>query len=150
MPETQESQPVAFALLPRPLQALINDRRVRYVLTGGGSAAVSYLIFSVTWLLASQWLHYLAVAVFTNLATAIVMYPVYRRLVFKTTGPWLAGFFRFYTVFVSGLVAGLVGLPLLIELAGIPVLIAQMIITVAVPLVSYQVYRLWAFAHRSR
>ena len=149
MPETQESQTVAVRL-PRPLLALINDRRVRYVLTGGGSAAVSYLIFSATWLLASPWLHYLAVAVFTNLATAIVMYPVYRSLVFKATGPWLAGFFRFYTVFVSGLIAGLVGLPLLIEVAGLHVLVAQMIMTIAVPLISYQVYRLWAFAQKSR
>ncbi len=139
---------MAASPFPKTLQALIDDRRVRYVLTGGGSAAVSYLIFSVTWLLASQWLHYLVVAVWTNLATAVVMYPVYRRLVFKATGPWLAGFFRFYTVFISGLVAGLVGLPLLIEVVGVPVLLAQMIMTVAVPLISYQVYRLWAFRHR--
>jgi putative flippase GtrA len=46
------------------------------------------------------------------------------------------------------LLTTLVGLPLLIEVAHVPVLISQAVLIVAVPLINYQVHRFWTFRHR--
>lgn len=135
-------------------RALIADRRVRYVAVGGVSAVVYYAIFTAGYLLLGEWISPTAgfsavvVAVFANLATALLMYPLYRVGVFAGEGPWLSGFLRFYTIALWSLLWSLVGLPLLIELAGMHPLLAQGIIIVAVPLLNYQIHIFWTFRHR--
>lgn len=130
----------------RPLvRGLAGDRRVRFVATGGLAAVVSYTIFAVGWLLTSRWMPYLVLTAVTNLLTAVVMYPVYRRAVFGFSGPWLSGFLRFYTVFLWGLVVALFGMPLMVEVLHLHVLIAIAIAIAAGPLLSYQLHKLWAF-----
>jgi hypothetical protein len=42
----------------------------------------------------------------------------------------------------------LVGLPILVEWVGLPVLLAQAIVVFVNPLVNYQLMRFWAFRHR--
>jgi putative flippase GtrA len=130
------------------LRAVLNDQRIRYLATGGITAVVYYAIFSAGWLLLHGRIPYLAMAVIANLLTAVLTYPIYRVAVFRATGPWLAGFARFYAVFVWGLVFSLGGLPLLVEVVHMNVLIAQAIILVASPLINYQLHKLWAFRHR--
>jgi hypothetical protein len=42
----------------------------------------------------------------------------------------------------------LVGLPILIEVVGLPALLAQAIIIMLVPLINYRIHILWTFRHR--
>lgn len=136
------------ALTELRVAALFADRRIRYLLVGGVAAAVFYGAFSAGWLLLHGRVPYLAMVLVANVVTAVSTYPLYRRHVFASTGPWLRGFLRFYVVCFGSLVFNLVSLPLLVEVAHLPVLLAQAIVIVVTPLVNYQVNRCWTFRAR--
>jgi putative flippase GtrA len=126
------------------LRPLLNDRRAHYVLAGGSGAAVYYGLFSAGWLIAGDRTPYLLIAVLANAATAVLTYPVYRRI-FGGTASWATGLVRFYLVSLGSLACTLLGLPLLVETAGLPVLPAQALIIVLAPLITYQLHRGWSF-----
>jgi GtrA-like protein len=92
---------------------------------------------------------YLAVALLANLVTAVPTYQIQRRLVFRATGPWWPGFRRFYVLCLGSLACVTIGLPLLVEIGGLPVLLAQALVIGGSPLVNYQLARLWAFRART-
>lgn len=123
---------------------LFNDRRVRYLLAGGIAAVVSYVLFAVGWLLFSE-VGYYAVMVGANFLTAVTTYPLYRNGVHQVTGPWLSGFARFYVTCFWALLFGVAGMPLLVEVMGVPVLVAQAIVIILWPLINYQIHKHWAF-----
>ena len=127
------------------IRALLADRRVRYLIAGGFAALLYYGCFAAGWTLAGHRVPYLVVAFAANLVTAPVVYQVYRRLVFRVGGAWWAGFARFYVLSGGSLLIITVGLPLLVELAHLPVLLAQALVIVGSPLVNYQLGRVWAF-----
>jgi putative flippase GtrA len=133
----------------RLIARLADDRRVRYIATGGLSSVVYYLLFAAGWLTLSHWIPYLVIAVLSSTLTAIVTYPVYRSVVFRTGGPVISGFLRFYVVCVWAMAFNLGGLWLLVDVAGLHVLIAQAIVIVLGPLINYQASRLWAFRPRT-
>ena len=121
------------------------DRRVRYVAVGAVSSAVYYALFTAIYLTTRDHLHYLAVPVLANLGCAVATYPLQRRWVFRSTGPVLRGFLKFYVICLWALVFTYAGLPLLVELAHVPVLPAQALLIVTAPLINYQLSRFWAF-----
>lgn len=125
---------------------LINDHRARYLLVGGTTTVLYFGLFWLGWTVLEGVVPYLVVTVAANFSTAVIMYPAYRSFVFRSTSSWLRGFGKFYTVYVGGLVASLVGMPLLIEVFGVPVLVAQAVVVVSVPVLSYLLHRFWTFA----
>jgi len=129
----------------RLARGLQSDRRVRYVLAGGTGAVTYYAIFSAGWLLLSQRVSYLVMAIIANFLTAVLTYPIYRLVVFGAVGSWITGFLRFYVTALWALAYALVGLPLLVEIAHLHVLVSLAIIIVTAPLINYQIHRLWAF-----
>jgi putative flippase GtrA len=132
-------------MIGRPATAMLNDRRVRYILAGGVSSVTYYAIFAAGWLLFPQQLSYLIVMIVANLLTATVTYPLYRIGVHQVAGPWLRGFGRFYLTCLWALLFGLLGLPLLVEVAGLPVLLAQVIVIIIWPVLNYQLQKYWVF-----
>jgi putative flippase GtrA len=120
---------------------LAADQRVRYVFAGGIGAAVYYGLFTLGWLTVSRWLPYLLIATVASTLTAILTYPIYRSVVFRTTGPWVAGFLRFYVVCVWALIFSLGGLWALVEVAGLHPLLGQAIVITLGPLINYQAGR---------
>jgi putative flippase GtrA len=118
------------------------------LIVGGMAVLIYYMIFSVGWLVLSPWVPYLLMAVIANITTAVLTYPLYRSVVFRWTGAWLLGFLRFYVIWFWNLVFSMFGLPLLIELARVPVLVSQAIVLVVMPLINYQLIRHWAFRRR--
>ncbi|GGM84549.1 GtrA family protein [Dactylosporangium sucinum] len=134
--------------LARTVVALANDRRVRYLLVGGVSAVSYYAFYATLYLLTRDWLHYLVPTFAANFLCALVTYPLQRQFVFQSKGPVIAGFFKFYVVCLWALGFTLVGLPLLVELAGIPVLISQAILIVTAPIINYQLTKFWVFRIR--
>jgi putative flippase GtrA len=121
------------------------DRRVRYVAAGGVSAVVYYALFTAGWLLLPHRLPYLGIAFVCSSVTAILTYPIYRRVVFQAGGGLVAGFLRFYALCIWAMLFSLVGLWALVEVGGLNVLFAQAVIIVLGPLINYQAARLWAF-----
>jgi putative flippase GtrA len=128
---------------------VLGDRRVRYLLAGGVAAVVYYGTFSAGWLLGAGRIPYLVMTVLANWVCAVVTYPLYRRLVFRSDGPWLPGFLRFYLICLWSLAFSLAGLPLLVEVGHLPVLLAQAIVIVVSPIVNYQLNRRWTFRDRA-
>lgn len=124
---------------------LADDRRVRYVLAGGLGAVLYYGLFAAGWLTLARWIPYPIVSVLASTLTAVLTYPVYRCLVFRTGGNWLTGFLRFYVVCVWAMVFAVGGLWFLVEVTGLHPLLAQAIVIVAGPLINYQIGRLWTF-----
>ena len=131
------------------LRRLAGDRRVRYLFAGGAAAVLYYAAFAVGWSTLGGHLPYLAVALLANLVTALPTYQIYRDLVFRVTGPWCRGFLKFYVLCLGSLACVTGGLPLLVEVAGMPVLVAQAVVILGSPLVNYQLGRLWAFRART-
>jgi putative flippase GtrA len=130
------------------LARLLDDQRVRYVFVGGISAVLYYGLFTVGWVTLSRWVPYLLIAIVSSTLTAIATYPLYRRIVFRATGPLLAGFLRFYVVCVWAMVFSIGGLSFLVEIVGLHPLLAQAIIIALGPLINYQAGKLWAFRQR--
>jgi putative flippase GtrA len=127
------------------LARIAADQRVRYVLAGGLGAVAYYGLFALGWLTLSDRVPYPAVSAVASTVTAIVTYPVYRCVVFRTGGGVLAGFLRFYVVCLWAMVFSVGGLWTLVEIAGLHPLVAQAIVIVLGPLINYQLGRLWAF-----
>jgi putative flippase GtrA len=127
----------------------LGDHRIRYLLVGAGTNVVYFGLFWLGWHLLGGSLPYLAVTAMANLGTALIVYPAYRTFVFGSSTGWLRGFAKFYTVYLVGLVCSLLGMPLLIEVLGLPVLLSQAIMIAIVPLVSYLLHRFWTFADKS-
>jgi len=115
------------------------------VAVGAVSSAVYYLLFTAIYLTTSHHLHYLAIPVLANFGCALATYPLQRRWVFRSKGPVVAGFLRFYVICLWALVFTYAGLPLLVELAHVPVLLSQALLIVTAPLINYQLSKLWAF-----
>ncbi|GAA3234773.1 GtrA family protein [Dactylosporangium siamense] len=129
----------------RTAVALYNDRRVRYLAVGGVSAVSYYGFFAAAYLLTRDHVHYLLLTIIANLVCAVVTFPLQRHFVFQSTGPVISGFLRFYVICLWALGFTLFGLPLLVEVCHVPVLIAQLVLIVAAPVVNYQLSKLWAF-----
>jgi putative flippase GtrA len=124
---------------------LLADSRLRYVLVGGATSALYYLLFVGGWATLHAVLPYPVITAAAHLTTALLAYPLYRTVVFAATGSYVTGFLRFYTVFAGGLIASLLGLPLLVEGAGLNVLASQATIILLVPAASYLAHRWWTF-----
>lgn len=129
---------------PATVRALLADDRVRYVMVGGFTSVLYYALFALAWSVL-EIRPYLLVTVMAHISTAILVYPLYRTFVFRSNAPWVRGFVKFYTVFLGGLVVSFVGLPLLVEVIGMPVLISQGILIFVVPIFSYLAHRAWTF-----
>jgi putative flippase GtrA len=122
------------------------DHRVRYVLVGGATNVAYFGLFWLGWHLLEGTVPYLGITATANFGTALLAYPAYRTFVFRSDTSWLRGFWKFYTVYLVGLAASLAGMPLLIEVLGVPVLLAQAIVIVLVPVASYLLHRFWTFS----
>lgn len=123
----------------------LDDHRVRYLIVGAGTNVLYFGLFWLGWHLFEGTLPYLVVTALANLGTAVVMYPVYRGFVFGSSTGWLRGFAKFYTVYLFGLGCSLIGMPLLIEVLHLPVLLAQALMILLVPVASYLLHRFWTF-----
>ncbi|WP_248963963.1 GtrA family protein [Sphaerisporangium perillae] len=123
---------------------------ITYLMGGALTALLYYAILVAGLLTLGKVVPYLYVVVVSNFATVVIVYPWYRLVVFRGAGgSWLAGYLRFYAVGLTGLVTSLVGLPILVELAGVPILVAQVLLIVASVPLNYALYRIWTFRDRA-
>nr|WP_281497343.1 GtrA family protein [Ornithinimicrobium sp. F0845] len=119
--------------------------QVRYLIVAG-TTSVFYLSL-VAGGLALGW-HYMVAIAVAQMITIAGAFPAYRVLVFESGGAWRGDLVRFLSVWSSGMIAGLVATPLLVELLGMPPLIAQLVAIVVVAVGSYLGHRYFSFRHR--
>lgn len=133
------------ARLPGLLPTLFATEQVRYLLVAGVTSTLY-----VGWVALGLWagLHYMLAIGLAQVVTIAGAFPAYRRLVFRSRGPWPGDLARFLSVWSSGMVAGFVATPLLVELVGLHPLVAQVIAIVVVAVGSYLGHRYITFRHR--
>jgi putative flippase GtrA len=116
---------------------------VRYGLAGG----VTQTIYLTTMAVA-LWsgTHYLGALVLAQVAAITFAFPTYRNLVFVAEGSVLRQLGTFMGVWWTGAAMSLVGVPALVEIAGLPPLVAQLAVLTIVVLMSYLGHRTMTFS----
>ncbi|MFQ6172860.1 GtrA family protein [Oryzobacter sp. R7] len=116
---------------PRPAIAGLRERWaalplvVRY-LVGGSGTQVVYL--GALGALLQAPLHYMAALAVAQVVAMVFAFPLYRGVVFASDGPWRRQLLAFAGVWWTGTVMSVVGVPLLVETAGLDPLLAQVLV----------------------
>lgn len=105
--------------------SLLRDQRARFVLTGAANTAFGYACFVSIQLLVGVRLGYMWTLLMSHIVSVVFAFFMHRRLVFKVTGSLIGDLFRFETVYLFGLAINASLLPLAVEGARLPVLLAQ-------------------------
>src|SRR3954468_4045593 len=88
-----QGAPVARRAL---ISALLGER-ITYLLAGAVTAGIYYALLGLGLLAAKNAVPYLFLVVVSHFATVVIVYPVYRMVVFKVSGEgWVSGYLRFY------------------------------------------------------
>ncbi|MEU9830624.1 GtrA family protein [Streptosporangium sp. NPDC048047] len=133
----------------RSLISALSHQRITYLLAGAVTAAAYYALLCLALAVTDDRVPYLFLAFASHAVTVLLVYPLFRAVVFRSSGqPWLTGLARFYTVGLGFMAASAVGLPILVEIAGIPIVAAQAMIIALSPPLSYVVHRTWTFSKR--
>ena len=127
------------------MRRALEREEVRY-LAVAGSTSLLYLCL-VAALLATH-LQYMIAILIAQAVIISLAFPTYRRLIFRSTGPWRRDLPRFVGVWAGGFLAGVVATPALVELVGLDPLLAQVIAVGAVAVLSYLGHRFVSFRDR--
>ncbi|MDQ0743796.1 putative flippase GtrA [Clavibacter sp. B3I6] len=134
------------------IRALLRDERVAFLLVGGFNTAFAFLLFAGLAATAGAALDAAGRPVLGSLVplagsyavAVLVAFVLYRRLVFRVRGHVLRDLARFVSVYVVSISLNAVALPLLVAV-GVPRLVAQALIVVAITLISYVGHRWFSF-----
>jgi putative flippase GtrA len=129
--------------------ALLADQRFRYLAVGGWNTVSSYALFAVLTLTLGDEVHYLVLLVFTMVISVLQAFVLHRSLVFRATdGSWPGQLLRFSQVYTVAFAINLALLPVLVEVVGLPILLAQALLVVTTVTASFVGHRSWSFATR--
>ena len=123
---------------------VVRDQRVAFLIVGGVNTAVGFVCFAGFLVLLGQKL-YLVALVCAYIVATLIAFVLYRFVVFKVRGHVLADLWRFETVYLSALAVNFVVLPLLVEIAHLPVLLAQALIVLVTSLMSWVGHKHYSF-----
>ncbi|WP_445443580.1 GtrA family protein [Clavibacter sp. km1a] len=134
------------------IRALLRDERVAFLLVGGFNTAFAFLLFAGLAATAGAALDAAGQPVLGSLVplagsyavAVLVAFVLYRHLVFRVRGHVLRDLARFVSVYVVSISLNAVSLPLLVAV-GVPRLVAQALIVVAITLISYVGHRWFSF-----
>ncbi len=146
-PET-ESVPPGVAGPDGPLLRLIKDRRVAFLIVGAINTAVGFGWFTLFTFTLERWIGYMGVLVLAQIVSVLCAFVLYRKFVFRVRGHVLRDLVRFSMVYVVAFLVNAALLPLLVELVGLHVLLAQALIVFVTTVVSYLGHRYFSFARK--
>lgn len=150
----EDAQGAAGTDAPRPglLLRLIRDQRIAFLVVGAVNTGIGYLLFVGFDLTVGRAvlpsIGASAAAVVTllcaHVVATLIAFVLHRNLVFRVRGHVLRDFVRFQAVYVVTFSINIVVLPLLV-LAGLPALLAQLLITVVTVAVSWFGHKYFSF-----
>jgi putative flippase GtrA len=133
---------------PGWLLRIIRDQRVAFLFVGAVNTVFGLLCFAGFLLLLGQ-ARYLIVLVCAHVVSVLFAFVLYRFVVFRVRGHVLSDLWRFETVYLSALAVNFVALPLLVELAHLPVLAAQAMIVLLTSVMSWVGHKHYSFRRSS-
>lgn len=126
----------------------LSDDRVRFLIIGGVNTVVGYGLFVLVQLLVGSSISYFGSLLVAHAGASILAFTLYRLWVFRVQGRVVGDFLRFQLVYVVPLIANLLALPLLVEVAGLNVYLAQALIVIVSSVVSYVGHKFFSFRRR--
>jgi putative flippase GtrA len=123
---------------------VVRDQRVAFLIVGAINTVVGFLVFAGFLVLLGQ-LRYLVALVCSHVVAVLIAFVLYRYVVFRVRGHVLADLWRFETVYLLALAVNLVVLPILVELAHLPVLLAQALIVLVTSVMSWVGHKHFSF-----
>ena len=129
------------------LTGLLRDQRLLFLIVGGFNTAFGVVAFVGLQLTLGQRLHYLVVLLVAHVVTVLAAFGLHRRFVFQVsgTGSVLLDLVRFESVYLGVLGLNLVALPLLVEVAGLGVIPAQLLFGAVMAVVSWFGHKHFSF-----
>lgn len=121
------------------------ERGLRYVLVGIWNTIFGYGVFALLQLTLGDSVNYVILLAIAQVIGTLNAFVGYRLLVFKVEGSVLRDLARFSTVYIGAFAVNLAALPLLVEVVGLPVLVAQALVVGATVIVSFFVHRGFSF-----
>lgn len=121
------------------------EQGLRFLAVGAFNTAFGFVLFALMLHLAGDDVHYLIVLCAAMVIAVLVAFAAYRTFVFRVRGNVLRDLGRFSLVYVAALAANLVALPLLHEVAGLPILLAQAIVVVGTVVANFLLHRSFSF-----
>ncbi|WP_187976154.1 GtrA family protein [Mycetocola sp. JXN-3] len=121
---------------------MLARQEIRYLLVAGFTS-LFYLALVSGGLLLN--IHYFIAILIAQAITILCAFPFYRAFVFQSTGALWGDFVRFLSVWLSGMVAGLVLTPLLVETLHWHPLLSQVIAIAVVSVASFLGHRFFSF-----
>ena len=129
---------------PGWLLKAIRDQRVAFLTVGAVNTVVGFLCFAGFLVVLGQQ-RYLAALVCAHVVSVLIAFVLYRLVVFRVRGHVLADLWRFETVYLSALAVNFVLLPGLVEIAHLPVLLAQALIVLVTSVMSWLGHKHYSF-----
>ena len=108
-----------------------------------------YGVFALLYFLLSVRIHYVIIAIISNIIAITMAYAGYKLFVFKTKGNYLSEYLKFHVVYGFSMILGLALLPLFVEFLKLNVYLAQAIATLACISVSFIGHRNFSFKKRA-
>ena len=137
--------------MKRRMAVVLADDRFRFLVVGGVNTALGYGLFLLFELTLGRTIGYLGSLYLSYAIATVVAFVLHRRFTFRASGSGkiIVDFIRFQTVYVIALAVNTIALPLLVELAHFPPLVAQAIITVLTTVLSYAGHKWFSFHRRN-
>jgi|SRR5436309_13663860 len=126
---------------------LVRSQHLWFLAVGAYNTAFGYAVFAGIHL-AAPHLHYMLVLLVTHVISTLNAFVAYRRLVFRVKGNVLRDLMRFWTVYAGSLAFNAVTLPVLVEVFGFGVLLAQLLVVGGVAVISWFGHKHFSFARR--
>ena len=120
-------------------------RIVRYLFVGGWNTLFGMGLFALLYRLWGTQQNYLIIAATVNIVAVTNAFFCYKWLVFRTKGNYLREYLKCWTVYGSSALIGTAGMVLLVELAGMNPVWANILLTALGIAWSYLGHRFFSF-----
>jgi putative flippase GtrA len=127
------------------LGRLWRDERIAFLVVGGVNTVVGVAIFIAFTYVLRDRIGYMGVLVCSYAVAIVCAFTLQRTLVFRVRGHLLRDLARFTVVQLGALGVNAVLLPLLVEVAGVPVIPAQVIAVAISVVLTYTGHKLFSF-----
>ena len=133
---------------PRPLQRLVKDQRVLFLLVGGANTAFSTALFALLVILFGPGVPSVVSLCIAWVVSLLAVFVVHRRLVFRVEGHFWLDLLRFASVNAVSLLLNAGALALLADVIGLPAIPVQIAITVVVVVFNYFGHKHFSFRRK--
>lgn len=143
--EDQPQPPAGMEGEPGPFLRLVRDQRVAFLIVGATNTLVGFFWFITFQVLLQERVGYMAVLLCAHVASVLCAFVLYRRFVFRVHGHVWRDLWRFELVNLTSLGINAAVLPVMVEFAGLPVIMAQLVSTLITMTISFFAHRGFSF-----